>query len=650
MLISLLLILVTLIVFWQVLGHESVTYDDPEYVFDNPNVQHGLTLDGVKWAFTATYAANWHPLTWLSHMLDYQLYGVSPAGHHATNLLFHLANVLLLFFVLRRMTGAVWRSAFVAALFAIHPLHVESVAWIAERKDVLSTFFWMITMWAYVWYSRAPNLKRYLAVVPLFALGLMSKPMLVSLPLVLLLLDFWPLARLHLGRRLIWEKAPLAAMSMASSAITLIAQNRGGAVHSLEAYPLAVRLENAVVAYVTYLVKMIFPRGLAVLYPHPQHSLPVWETLGAALILISISALAIRTARRHPYFALGWSWYVTTLIPVIGIVQVGVQGIADRYTYVPLIGIFMAIAWGVPNLLHVREHDRPESQDEEAKRRRKEKRRPAAPPPRSGNPAEAVLVVSGCAVVFMMTICAYIQAAYWQDSITLFTHATAVTTGNYIIHSNLGQVLVKQGKLDEAIEHYAEAIRINPRTVKAHTNMGNALLDLGREDEAIQHLSQAVRLDPDFADAHYNLGNGLARKQKYKEAIEEYRIAVRINPKLAETYNNMGNAFAALGETDEALRCYLKAIQIEPRIVQAYVSLGNIEFDKNSMDEAISWYAKALEIKPDLPKVHNDLAGALYYKGGYAKAWQEIMLCRRYGGNPSPALLQMLSEKMPVPR
>lgn len=647
LLISLLLILVTLIVFWQVLGHDSILYDDPEYVFENPHVQHGLTFDSVKWAFTATYAANWHPLTWLSHMLDYQLYGPDPAGHHATNLLFHVANVLLLFWVLSRMTGSAWRSGFVAALFAIHPLHVESVAWIAERKDVLSTFFWILTIWAYVRYDERRTFRRYLTVLLLFALGLMSKPMLVSLPLVLLVLDFWPLSRFRLGWKLVWEKAPLAAMSVASSAITFIAQQRGEAVRSFEAFPLTMRLGNAVVAYITYLVRTVFPRGLAVLYPHPQHALALWETIGAALILIGISVLVLRSARRHPYFAMGWSWYVITLIPVIGLVQVGVQSTADRYTYVPLIGIFIAMAWGVPDLFRVRRSKLMETEANRTAHKKNNKRQPHRV---IGSLENAPLVVSGCAVIPVLMICAYTQAGYWQDSITLFTHAASVTTGNYVVQTNLGQALARDSRLDQAMEHFSEALRINPRAVKAHTSIGLALLDKGRADEAIQHLSEAVKLNPGSADEHYNLGNAFAKKQQYNEAIEQYLIAIRIDPNLGLAYNNLGNAFAAQGESDEAVRCYRNAIRIEPRMVPAYTSLGNIYFDKHDMDEAMTWYAQALEIKPDLPEVHNNLAGALYYKGEYAKAWQEIMLCRRYGGNPSPALLQMLSEKMPAPR
>ena len=640
-LIGLLLIVATLAVFWQILDHESITYDDPEYVFDNPNVQQGFTPASIKWAFTSMYSSNWHPLTWLSHMLDYRLYGPDPAGHHATNLLLHLANVLLLFFVLSRMTGAVWRSALVAALFAIHPLHVESVAWIAERKDVLCAFFGMLTMWAYLRYTERPHLRRYFLVVLLFALGLMSKPMLVSLPLVLLLLDFWPLGRARRGWKLVWEKVPLAALSAASSVITFIAQRKGEAVRSLEAFPAAIRLENAVVAYVAYLARMVYPRGLAVLYPHPQHTLPVWQVSCAALVLIAISVMALRSARRHPYLIVGWSWYIISLIPVIGLVQVGVQATADRYTYIPLIGIFISIAWGVPELLAVGVSRKTEREVKAETKKRKLQPRTIS---------SLLLFVSGCVSLSLLMTAAYIQAGYWKDSITLYTHAASVTSGNYIIHTNLGQVLVRQGSLDQGIGHYAEAIRINPGAAKAHTSLGNALLDEGRVDEAIGHLTEAVQLDPTSSDERYNLGNAFGRKQQYREAIEQYRIAVRIDPNLAPAYNNMGNAFMAIGERDQAAWCYEQAIRIEPRMVQPCRSLGQLNFDRGNMDQALVWYSKALEIKPDLASVHNDLAAVFYYKVEYAKAWREILLCRNYGGNPSPALLQMLSERMPEPK
>ncbi len=649
LIIILLLIVVTLTVFWQVLGHDYILYDDPQYVFENPWIQHGLTLESFRWAFTATYEANWHPLTWMSHMLDYQIYGTQPAGHHATNLLLHVANVLILFLVLSQMTGAAFRSAFVAALFAIHPLHVESVAWIAERKDVLSAFFLMLTMWAYLRYARQPSFKKYLLVVCTFALGLMSKPMLVSLPLILLMLDWWPLERLRYGFKLVWEKTPLFAMSAASSVITYIAQQHGNTVRSLEAFPISVRAYNSIVAYSSYLLKTVLPRGLAVFYPYPQTP-SFWKVGAAAVIFVCISVLAIRLARRRPYLAMGWSWYVVTLIPVIGLVQVGSQSMADRYTYVPLIGIFIAIAWGIPDLWHRKEPDIRKSAVKETRRKEKPKQRPAAKDARISNPRSRLLVVLACTLIFILAMCAHVQVGYWQDSITLLTHATAVTADNYVAHTNLGEALHRSGATDQAVEHFAEAIRINPMCPYAHTDLGIIFLEKRKPDEAIHHFAEEIKLNPGSADAHFNLGCALNEKQKYGEAIGEYLRALQIDPEFAKAYTNMGLTEAAQGRLDEAVGCFLKAVRIRPDMVEPLANLGSIYFKKGNLDEAIIWFTKALDIKPDLAAAHQSLAFVLYQKGEYAKAWKEIAMCRKYGLNPDQALVTMLSQKMPEPR
>ncbi len=372
-LICLFLVLATLTVYWQVGNYEFVNFDDDKYIIENFHVQKGLTRDSVIWAFTATHVSNWHPLTWLSHMLDFQLYGLNPSGHHLTNVFFHLVNTLLLFLVLKLMTGALWRSGLVAALFAVHPLHVESVVWVAERKDVLSTLFWMLTLWAYLGYTKRPGVKRYLVILLAFALGLMAKPMLVTLPFVLLLLDYWPLKRIELGQsaiglpaasqpstiankpgaqafRLLLEKTPMFVLAAVSSVVTFIVQKSGGAVGALETYPFKIRMANALLSYVIYLKKMIWPQNLAVFYPHPGQSLPMWQAAGAGLLLVVVSIAVIRAGRRYPYLPVGWLWYVGTLVPVIGLVQVGDQAMADRYTYVSLIGLFIVVAWGVPDV------------------------------------------------------------------------------------------------------------------------------------------------------------------------------------------------------------------------------------------------------------------------------------------------------------
>ena len=519
------LIAANLIVYASVWHHDFVNYDDDQYVSTNTVVLRGLTWHSASWAFTTGYAVNWHPLTWLSHMLDVQLYGLDPGPHHLTNLLFHIANTLLLFGLLRRMTGALGGSAFVAGLFAVHPLHVESVAWVAERKDVLSTLFWMLTLWAYVEYVRRPGLRRYWAVLLFFALGLMAKPMLVTLPFVLLLLDFWPLGRMGLGPnpadgwalsrdgwattvRLVWEKLPLLALTVMSSIVTLVVHRRGGAVISLGATPLNLRVANALVSYVAYIGQMLWPARLAVLYPYAQ-SLPGWWTAGAFLGLMAISVAVIRAGPRRPYLLVGWLWYLGTLVPVIGLIQVGDQARADRYTYIPLIGLFIVVAWGVPDLM-VRWPFR-----------------------RIALPAAAGLVSLAC------VIAARGQLRYWQDSTTLWTHALAVTTGNTIVHNNLGVVLADQGKLEEAIAHYSEALRIKADSADAHNNLGVALADQGKLEEAIAHYSEALRIQPDYADAHNNLGVALADQGKLDEAIAHFSEALRIKPDYIKARDNL---------------------------------------------------------------------------------------------------------------
>jgi Flp pilus assembly protein TadD len=556
---------VNLIVYASVRHHDFVNFDDDDYVTANPVVLRGLTWHGVAWAFTTEHAVNWHPLTWLSHMLDVQLYGLDAGAHHLTNLLFHIGNTLLLFGLLHRMTGALGRSAFVAGLFAVHPLHVESVAWVAERKDVLSTLFWMLTLWAYIEYVKRPDLRqssrrRYAAVLLFFALGLMAKQMLVTLPLVLLLLDFWPLGRVGIGPnpaggwapardgwatagRLVWEKLPLLALAAASSIATFVIHQRGGAVIILSAIPLQLRIENALVSYVVYIGKMLWPAGLAVLYPYPQ-SLSAWSVAVAFVTLTGISVAVIWAAPRRPYLPVGWFWYLGTLVPVIGLIQVGDQAIADRYTYIPLIGLFIIVAWGVPDLLV-----------------RWPLRRVVLP--KIALPAAACLVILACAIT------ARGQLEYWEDSTTLWTHTLAVTTRNNIAHNNLGATLADQGKTDEAIAHYSEALRIKSDYADAHNNLGVALADQGKLDEAIAHYSEALRIKPGYSDAHSNLGIALADQGNLDEAIAQFTEALRINPDSAKAHNNLGVALASQGKLDEAIAQFTEALQVKPDYADA---------------------------------------------------------------------------------
>ena len=597
--IGLCLIMVILAVFWPVKNYEFINFDDDLYVTDNPYVKAGLTLKSVIWAFTTMHANNWHPLTWLSHMLDRELYGLNPGGHHLTNLLFHIGNTLLLFLVLKRMTGALWRSSFVAALFALHPLHVESVAWVAERKDVLSTLFWILTMWAYFWYTEQPRLDRYLLVLLLFALGLLSKPMLVTLPFILLLLDYWPLGRFQFGQlnghhnphssksispcnqrsltfRLVLEKAPFFALSAVSSFLTFFAQQKGGAVKSFELFSFGNRIGNALVSYVNYIGKMIWPHHLALLYPHPG-ALPIWQVIGASLLLVCVSVVAIRSARRHPYLMVGWLWYLGTLVPVIGLVQVGMQAMADRYTYVPLIGLFVMIAWGIPNILL-----------------------------RLGC-RRIVLAILADLLLLTLTAIAMLQVKHWHNSVTLFKHSLKVTVDNYIIHNNLGIALAARGKDEEAIAHYVEALRIKPYFVEAHNNFGNALVRQGKYREAIYHYAECLRIMPDLAKAHSNLGVALSRQGRYQEAIVHYEEALRIKPDYADAHYNLGNALALQGKYQEAIAHFAEALRIIPDFAEVHFSRGWVYL-------MIGNRGLAMEEYEVLKRIHPDLANALSQK------------------------------------
>ncbi|MDM8517115.1 tetratricopeptide repeat protein, partial [Desulfobacterales bacterium HSG16] len=539
LLICLFLVIATLVVYGQVRNYSFVNYDDQLYVTQNSHIQAGLTLDSVSWAFhfTTIVSANWHPLTLLSHMLDVQLYGMNPGQHHMTNVLFHIVNALLLFFVLTRMTRNLWQSGFVAALFAIHPLHVESVAWISERKDVLSTFFWFMTMLTYVRYVERPGINRYLQMILCFTLGLMSKPMLVTLPFVLILMDYWPLRRLEItGLRLqtqrfpgqssafsllssIREKLPFFVLTIVSCAVTFFVQKSSEAVVPMEGYSLTLdmRFANALVSYVSYLYKMIWPHQLSVHYPHPV-TLPLWKAGLACLLLISISTQALRTVKRTPYFAVGWLWFLGTLVPVIGLVQVGTQSMADRYTYVPLTGIFIIIAWGIPDLFETYKKSL-----------------------RNGF-GKAVIVISAWTILLTLMMTTWLQVQYWRNSITLFQHAINVNPDNVVAHSNLALALAPKGWLDEARIHFIEALRVNPGHLKSHIGLGLICMAYGKLDKAIEHNTNALKIDFESYAAHNNLGNALMHIGKIKKAIAHFRYALKINPDCEPARNNLDEA------------------------------------------------------------------------------------------------------------
>jgi tetratricopeptide (TPR) repeat protein len=536
LLICLSLAAVTLAVFWNVQFHDFILYDDLPYVVLNPHVQSGLTGGSIFWAVTTMEMSNWHPLTWLSLMLDYDLFRLNPVGYHWTNLLIHIAGTILLFSVLKRMTEDIWKSALVAALFAIHPLHVESVAWISERKDVLSAFFWFLTMGTYVRYTERPGTGNYLLVIAAFSLGLSAKPMLVTLPFVLLLLDIWPLRRLPVpftrsnktlpdavgSRGVTWlhalrEKLPFFFLVALSSVVTYLAQMNWKAMPSLEALPLETRMANALIAYVQYIVKMVWPADLAFFYPYAAWW-SLWMVSGAVLLLAGMTILTMRIVERRPYLAVGWFWYLGTLVPVIGIVQIGSQAMADRYTYIPLIGLFIMIAWGVPSLM--------------AKWRFRKR----------------FLSGLSVAILSVLAVCSWQQVQHWKNSVTLFERALTVTARNYLAHNNLGVALFYEGRMEEAISQYAASLRIKPNLADARNNIGVALAAQGKYDEAVRHYREALHIRPDDAGIHNNIGVALAAQGKIDAAIDHYTQALRIRPDHEKARANLAAALAGREE------------------------------------------------------------------------------------------------------
>ncbi len=553
--IAVFLTIAVFLVFSQVGGHDFTNFDDPLYVTENPKVLSGLSADNVAWAFTTLYANFWHPLTWLSYMLDTELYGTGPGGYLFTNLILHLLNTLLLFTFFRWMTGKSWASGFVAALFAFHPLHVESVAWVAERKDVLSTFFWMLTMLGYVWYVQLPSVGRYLVVFFIFAMGLMAKPMLVTLPCVLLLLDYWPLGRMFepadagnansvrarlartpSGRRLMRlfiEKIPLFFLAAVVSVLAYIAQNRGAALASLDSFPLDVRIANALVAYSAYIVKFIWPVNLAVYYPHPGIR-PLGQIVAAALFFLVMMSIAFTGARRFPWFTVGWLWYVGTLVPVIGIVQIGSFAMADRFTYIPFIGLFVIVAWSGSDFI---------------------KKRPASGP---------FIASVGMTVLVALMLGTYFQVKHWQDSVSLFRHTLAVTENNHLAHSNLGEAYREKGRLAEAILEFQEAVRIIPSDSQLHCAIAALRLRQGRLEEAVRILSRALEIDPGRAEIHNDLGYALLGLGKTDQAVFYYRKTLAIDPGNAKALNGLGVALLYQGRIEAATGYFKAALKVNP--------------------------------------------------------------------------------------
>ena len=700
-------LLLGIVVFWTffpAINNNFVNYDDIAYVTENIHVQPGLTWEGIQWAFRSSTAGNWHPLTWLSHMLDCQLYGLHPWGHHLTSVLLHTANTLLLFVILRSMTGlrrgdpqqpndlpprnanktanaaaaatalqtgTTWRSLFVAALFGLHPLHVQSVAWVAERKDVLNTFFMMLTLWAYARYAQGvtgdqpssrfgtagkwqvtrtkatadapgpsqvtghPSLFYGLALV-FFALGLMSKPMLVTLPCVLLLLDYWPLKRvagnawpafaqkLRHGRRvtsgptdespvtlnsqpstlnqLVVEKIPFILLSVIACVVTFMVQKSGGAVTTLERLSFLARMENALVSYVLYLGKMFWPENLAILYPHPGEW-PVWAVLLSSLMLLGISILVVALRRQRPYLAIGWFWFTGTLVPVIGLVQVGEQSMADRYMYVPMIGVLILVAWGLHESI--------------------------------GRHRYGMVVLSAAATASAV-LCVLItrqQIGYWKDSETLFRHEIAVAGDTPTAHYKLGVALNEKGNLDEAYRHFQEVLKLTPHNFHALYALGIISSSKGQLDEAISLFQEVIEQKPDYADAHYRLGVALGKKGRLDEAISQYQEALRLNPNYFDAHISLGAAFGRKGQLDEAISQFQEALKLDPKNIGALYNMGTAFNGKGQLDEAIASFQKVLELKPDYADAHNNLGLAFSRKGQLDEAINQFQEALRLDPN-----------------
>jgi protein O-mannosyl-transferase len=562
-------------IYWPCLHYGFVSYDDPQYVSGNYHIMQGFSKDGIRWAFTEMYAANWHPITWLSHMMDIQFFGMNAGMHHLTNLLFHIFNTLLLFFFLYKPTKNYAGSLIVAALFAVHPLHVESVVWIAERKDVLSTFFMLLSLHAYLRYVRKPDFYKYLAVLAAFALGLMAKSMLVSFPIILFLIDFWPLRRFPIAsmsrqawRNIVLEKLPFAVLSFGSCIISLIAQSKGGAVQSFEIFPMHLRLANVLFSYVTYLKQLIWPCHLAAHYPFA--SITRMELFISIVMLSAITMGAVYFRKRFPFLLAGWFWYLVALVPVIGLVQIGSQAHADRYTYIPFIGIFIMIVWTFDSCV------------------RRVKYR----------------YVIYCLIGSMLIFLSRNQVSVWKDDIALWSHAVHVTTNNEYALTNLGIAYVGSGNLQQAAECYVRALTIFPNSVEAHNAYGVVFLKHGQLDAALEQCKAALRVNPDFAEAHSNLGTIYGMQGRFDDAVSEFRKALASDPNNPGYLYNLGFLFANYGKPDDAIAYLRKVLRFSPQSADVYLQLGNISAQKQMYQDALMQYSHALAINRDYFDVH----------------------------------------------
>jgi Flp pilus assembly protein TadD len=591
LLVCLALTAITLVIYWQTTHFELTNVDDPDYIINNTHVRGGLTWDNFRWAFQLGNAANWHPVTWLTHMFDCEYWGMLPGqlkgtgGHHLTNVIFHVASVLLLFGLLNRITAKLWPSVLVAAVFAIHPLHAESVAWVAERKDVLSAFFMMLTLWAYVGFAQNSSPTKYVLMLIAFALGLMSKQMLVTVPILLLLLDYWPLNRLGAGlNRLLLEKMPLFAMALVAGSLLIISQKAGGAIATAERVPPLIRVSNAIVTYIVYIIDLFWPRNLAHYYPHEGVHWAAWEAAGSSLLLIAISYAAVRLARSRPYFIVGWSWYVITLIPVIGLLQVGAQARADRYTYIPSIGICVIVAFGLADLFSVFFR----------------------------NITKPALALTTAGVTAAMIPPAYQQVGYWHDSETLYRHTLSVTKSNWFVHNGMGSILNSQAELlraqhkfteadaksKEAIVHLNATLKLMPTLPAAHTSLGVAYMALGDLNKAIAEEELALKYKPNDSLIEGNLGAAYLQKNDLNNAIKHLRLAIQFDPTRSDSHYNLALACERRGLTAEAIAEFRKVLALYPNDLAAYWACHQIAvlLPKENKQESVQLLQRAIEI------------------------------------------------------
>jgi protein O-mannosyl-transferase len=579
LLIMLGLAVVTLAIYAQVIGHQFIALDDPTYIRENPMVNHGLTRAGLVWAFTTFHMANWHPLTWVSHMVDCQFFGTNAGRHLLVNALIHAANTLLVFWFLLRTTHARWSSALVAALFALHPLHVESVAWASERKDTLSTFFGLLSLIAYVRYAEARSISRYTWVAIALALGLLAKPMLMTWPFIMLLLDYWPLRRFQgpevrgqwsVLRGLVIEKIPLFALVAASAVMTFLAQSRGGAVRTFEEAPIALRLSNALVSYAKYFLLTFWPHDLAVFYPLPGANIPAWQIIGAASLLIGITAFCLFQRKIRPYLIVGWLWFVGTLVPVIGVVQVGGQIMADRYFYIPSIGLFIALVFGLAEIVT------------------------------SWRVAPSLCAAIAGAVLLVLAALTNAQIQRWRDSFTLFEYTLAVTPPNFRIEHNLGVALAASNRFDEAAAHFEKALRIHPNFYDGLVAMSHIRANQGRMPEAIKYFQAAIRIQPDTPKAHMQLAHVLWEQKRDQEALEEMRRALQSAPGDADIRGDFGVALARLGRIPESIDHFREALRLNPNSAETHNNLGLALLASGKARESIPEFEAALRLKPEL--------------------------------------------------